>query len=183
MSGFNVNIRSEFWRVYVFYPYDQWDGALDLDDEQDLRKMLLMEKCLQVCPRMESEIEDLMDEITSNMFEESVALICDPNAEVELMFAQDDLPSNPFVGHRKPELKDLIPDAENSKFCFVKIVHYEGDFKMGSDDEWDKSKLTYVNGKFLYDGDDCFSIGDDEGLYGTTEQFYKDGELVVERSF
>lgn len=54
--GFSISIKSSYNDIDAFYPYDGWEGS-----GEEGRN--LYEKCIDVCPRNENEVEELVEEI------------------------------------------------------------------------------------------------------------------------
>ena len=176
--GFTIFIKSPYIVIDAFYPYEGWD---DSDVEVDERYEMI-EKCIAVCPRNTTEIEELMDvmlEAEDEYLEGAATGVSGCDASIEV---NDEEIENPFGDYEKydvPELIELIPEIINSKFCFIKVWENSGGFAYEGNGEFDLSKLACVKGQFLYDGEEFnFTDGDGSSSYTC---FYKDGEEVFIR--
>lgn len=186
--SFSIFIKAPYIDVDAFYPYDGWDDPdVGVDERYEM-----IEKCIAVCPRNTTEIEELMDVMleAEDEYLESAAIGvigCDASIDIDEHPDGDFRPSskqsrsieNPFSDYEKygaPELIELIPEIINSKFCFIKVWENSGGYVYKGDGEFDLSKLDCVKGRFLYDGKEFdFTDGDGSSSYTC---FYKDGEEV-----
>jgi len=180
---FTILIRSPYIEIDAFYPYEGWNDDLEKadrrDDEGNVTYRDLVERCMSVDLSDETDLEELIDIITDPGGDylsgvEMAVSGCDASIKVD-----DDLIANPFSDYEKyevPELDVLIPDLINLKFCFVKVWENSGEWFYKGDGEFDLSKLTWVKGRFFYDGNEFDFIGGEGSSSYTC--FYKDGEVV-----
>ena len=171
--GFSICIKSSYIDIDVFYPYDGWEDG----DEESKN---LYERCIDVCPRNENEVEELVEEIRDIVNEDSDPIVgavsgCDASIEVD-----DEDIGNPFSDSEKydlPEPEVLIPEVINSRFCYIKVWENDGEWIYESEGKFDVSKLTWNKGEFLYDGNSFeFVGGEGSSSYGA---FYKHGERIM----
>ena len=172
--GFSISIKSSYIDIDAFYPYEGWENN---DDEES---RILCEKGIDVCPRNEQEVEDLMEEMRDMVNEDSdpiIAAVCGCDAQIEV---DDEDIGNPFSDSEKydlPEPEDLISEVINSKFCYIKVWENDGEWSYESEGKFDVSKLTWNKGEFLYDGNGFeFVGGEGSSSYGA---FYKHGERIM----
>lgn len=178
--AFTIFIKSDYVEISVFYPYQGWDEDYEgwRDDEDEVERREFMEKCIAVCPRNESEIEELWSEVedpAKDYLSVEATAVGGSYASIEV---DDELIDDLFKGDEYdiPDPEVLIPEIIKSKFCFIKVWENSGGFQYEGDGDFDLDKLTWEKGQFAYDGEEFdFTDGDGNSSY---TRFYKDGVEV-----
>ena len=187
--AFTILIQTDYIDIEAFYPFQGWNEEWEdedwRDDEDEVALRNLIERCISIDASKDKDLEELLEEVLDTVTDPSKQYLtgvcvaaCGGNASIEV---DNKRISNPFGDNEEyelPELEVLIPEIINSKFCFVKVWENTGGLVYHSDGDcdFDLSKLSWVKGRFFYDGNEFeFTDGDGSSSYTC---FYKDGKVV-----
>ena len=176
--AFTIKIKSDYIQIDAFYPYEGWDREIEDETEEDIECRELIKKSLAVDPTNQDEIDELwsvVEDPGKDYLEGEAWAIHASYATIEV---DDEEIDDPFKGEEydAPEPEVLIPEVINHKFCFLKVWENNGEWEYEGEGEFELSKLTWVKGHFLYDGEEFEFIGSDG--HSSYEAFYKDGVQV-----